>query len=256
MDDRVQGIEEVGKKNRAGEVTDGARDAIMQAALNKAGGGDEVDYSEYSEYSDINMAQAATGSDAALQAQQAQQVQQVQETSQSQNNEDAAKKTESVVSPERNKATEKMLTSAIDQLALNNLNNLGVINPVRNEQVKNTLNESMMQAAMNKANPALNSAADKDMANVAQGTTAISDTAKKDAQSIETQQVYETGASEKMQEAKESGLSVGVKIEQPDGLEKQPATEQLLKNSIDQLAANNKNDLGIAAGAGASETDA
>lgn len=230
MDERVQGIEEVGKKGRSGEVTDAARDAIMQAALKRAGGG---------EVSDAEMAEAASNSEAVNQAQQ------VQQTADAQQGQDANVKEAEKVSPERQKATEKMLTSAVDLMALNNLNNLGIVNPVKTAQVQNTLNESMMQAAMNKANPATSNEANKNMANASQGVTSVADTARKDEQTIQTQQVYETGASSKMQDAKDSGLSIGVKIEAPDATNNQTATGKLLAGSMEQLAAQNMNNLGI-----------
>lgn len=253
MSQNVEGIEEIKGNRRSGEVTDGARDAIMQAALNRANGGDGQD---------IDMAAAAQGNVGAEVAGVVAngQVEAPQQTQQDQDNKatglSAGTKITEVDSPERQKATQKMLTGSIDQLALNNLNMLG-LNQNKDIQQRAVQQQEMMKAETDKTNVSSNKAqADKDMATVAVGTSAISDTAKKDETSIQTQQVYETGDSAKMQEAKESGLAMGVKIEAPDATNNQTQTEKLLQGSINQMAASNMADLGIGQASGSEGAEA
>lgn len=242
MSQNVEGIEEIKGNRRSGEVSDGARDAIMQAALNRANGGDgqEVDMAA--------AAQGNVGTEVAGVIANGQ-VEAPQGTQQDQDNKStglsAGTRITEAESPERQKATQKLLTSSIDQLALNNLNMLG-LNQNKDVQQRAVQQQEMMKAESNKNDVSSNkSEADKDMANVAVGTTAIADTAKKDETNIQTQQVYETGDSAKMAEAKESGLAMGVKIEAPDATNNQTQTEKLLQGSINQMAASNMADLGI-----------
>ncbi len=243
MSHNVEGIEEIKNKRNSGEVTDAARDAIMQAAMNRANGGSgqEVDMAAAAQ-ENVNPADAGAVANA-------QQVDATQQTQQDQDNKaaglSAGTKITEAESPERAKANEKMLTSSIDQMALHNLNMLG-LNQNKDVQQRAVQQQEMMKMEANKADVSSNKAeADKDMANVAVGTTAISDAAKKDEASIQAQQVYETGDSAKMQEAKESGLAMGVKIEAPDKTNNQTQTEKLLQGSINQIAQANMADLGI-----------
>ena len=220
MANRIDGIEAINDDSERASLSDGAQQAIMQAALQKA--------------------QAASG------------VEETQKPAPVQAAEEVEKGGMMTAGMD-SKKTEGLLSNSINQLALNNLQNLG-INPQKNVQAQKVVNQVMQQAAMNKADPKTNTEADKDMANVAQGTTAIADAAKKDAAAIDTQQVNETHATDKMQEAKDSGLAMGVKIEKPDGLDKNSrAPEDLLAGSMNQLASSNMADMGISAGGAGSQ---
>ena len=112
----------------------------------------------------------------------------------------------------------------------------------RSTEVSDSARAAIMQAAMNK-NPSMNQEANNDMANVSQGTTAISDISRQNTAVMDNQEIYATGDSSRIQEAKASGLAVGTRIEEPDSPERQQKTERLLTSSTDQLALYNRIDL-------------
>ena len=108
-------------------------------------------------------------------------------------------------------------------------------------QMTDSARDAIMQAAMNK-NPNVSREANNTMANASQGNTSVSDVSRKESVSIESQQVHATGDSARVTEAKDSGLAVGTKIEQPDAMDK-TRSEALLTSATDTMALYNRNDL-------------
>jgi len=115
-------------------------------------------------------------------------------------------------------------------------------NRKKRAQMTDSAREAMMQAAMNK-NPSMNQAANNDMANVSQGTSAVSDVSRLESVNAQNNQIAFTGDTTKIAEEKNMGLSTGTRIEKPDGTDRTPKTEKLLVNSTDTMGLYNQIDL-------------
>jgi hypothetical protein len=207
MANKINGIDAIDEEqNSAGAVTDGAKDAIYQAAMQKAGGVQEVETAGITASSDSGGLMGVSNDKA---------------------------------SPAlSSKVTEKLLSNSINMMAINNINMLN-FNQNKNAVQQQQAQEAMAKNATDISNPVNNKgAADEMTAVAAQANTAVADEAGKDTTSVDTQKLYATGDSSQMQEAKSSGLAMGVKIEKPNATEKSTGSDSLVaSNSVDSSPA-------------------